>query len=69
MDHIMFTFTLSLAQQIIIELHVHSCPGNLKEGVNVAGGGQYERIYQESNMLISLSEKYELETCRGNICL
>lgn len=40
----MFTFTLSLAQQIIIELPVHSFPGNLKEDVNVVGGGQHDRI-------------------------
>ena len=44
-------------------------PVCMKEGVNVSAGGQHEKFYQESNMLDSLSEKSDLETCEGNICL
>lgn len=65
----MLTFSLSLAQQMIIELHIYFCPGSLKEDINMVGSGQHEMIYQESNMLISLNDKCDLETWRENICL
>lgn len=54
---------------MMIELHVYSCPGSLKEDVNVVGGGQHGRIYQESDILISLNDKYDLETHGWNVCL
>ena len=57
---------ISLAEQMVIELHAYSCPGRLKEDMNIVGSGQHRGIYQESTMLVSLSDKYDLETCRGN---